>query len=693
MQRHRGRAVGLFAAGCATAALFAQTPGPPQPTFRTEANYVRVDVYPTRDGAPVADLTRDDFEILDNGQPQTLEQFERILIRAAGPQESRIEPNTVAESRSMLQNPRSRVFVLFLDTYHVDVAASHRIRQPLVRALDNIIGPDDLIGVMTPEMSPNDITFARKTTTVDGLLERYWHWGERGRLNAIDPEDDDYTACYPNTTGKCADQNGVAEAMIDRRHEKRSLDALQDLVRHLHGVREERKAILAISNGWLLFRPDHNLMRPLRCEGVPSGPDINVDPRSGRPTTKDPPQTIRSSHCSIDRANLAQIDNDREFRDLMDEANRANASFYPIDPRGLAVFDTPLLRPSTFGLPAPTTAPSGDLAMLRARLTSLRTLAEATDGLAIVDSNDLDGGLKRIVNDLTSYYLLGYYSSAKLDGKFHPITVRVKKPGVQVRARRGYLAATVAEATRAAKDAGAAPTPAEAEALALESVLSPLSAFSRDSSLRLRAAAGWKSDGTPGVWLTGELGTADAWRLGAEADVVLSKEGETIASAHATIPAGSRTFRLALMPATPLSAGDYTISVRTRATSMLATSSDAVPLPLPAAPAAYGSALVRRGPFTGLKEVPTADLRFRRSERLRVEVPAPGGIGSTPTARLLDRMGKAMAVPVAASLRSDPDGMQWLTGELQLTPLGPGDYIVEVAAGDVKTLTPFRVVQ
>jgi hypothetical protein len=51
-----------------------------------------------------------------------------------------------------------------------------------------------------------------------------------------------------------------------------------------------------------------------------------------------------------------------------------------------------------------------------------------------------------------------------------------------------------------------------------------------------------------------------------------------------------------------------------------------------------------------------------------------------------------MAVPVAASVRSDPDGMQWVTGELQLTPLGPGDYIVEVAAGEVKTLTPFRVV-
>ena len=76
--------------------------------------------------------------------------------------------------------------------------------------------------------------------------------------------------------------------------------------------------------------------------------------------------------------------------------------------------------------------------MLEARLTSLRTLAEATDGLAIVDSNNLAGGLKRVVDDLSSYYLLGYYSIGKLDGKFHSIAVRVKRPGVQVRARRGF---------------------------------------------------------------------------------------------------------------------------------------------------------------------------------------------------------------------------------------------------------------
>jgi VWFA-related protein len=313
------------------------------PTFRTEANYVRVDAYPTRNGAPVTDLTKDDFEIFEGGKPQRVEQFERIQIRAAGPQETRIEPNTVAESRAMLDNPRARVFVLFLDTYHVDVAASHRIRKPLVDALDRVIGQDDLVAVMTPEMSPTDMAFARKTTTIDGILTRYWHWGERDRLIPPDPEDEMYGACYPNVPAgdRCEDQNGLAAEMIDRRHEKRSIDALRDLVRYLRGVREERKAILAITNGWLLYRPNLNMMRPLRCHGVPGGRTPEVDPRSGRPTLKPTPNnTVQSDSCDIDRTNLGQIDNDREFRDILEEANRANASFYPIDPRGLAVFDT-----------------------------------------------------------------------------------------------------------------------------------------------------------------------------------------------------------------------------------------------------------------------------------------------------------------------------------------------------------------
>src|SRR6185295_4471055 len=68
---------------------------PPQPTFRTEANYVRVDVFPTRDGAPVADLTQSDFEVLEDRVTQKIEQFEHVVIRGNLPQDLRAEPNSV----------------------------------------------------------------------------------------------------------------------------------------------------------------------------------------------------------------------------------------------------------------------------------------------------------------------------------------------------------------------------------------------------------------------------------------------------------------------------------------------------------------------------------------------------------------------------------------------------------------------
>src|SRR5438874_905065 len=360
--------VAVFSAAAAYVASGAQPPPAPQPpTFRTEANYVRVDAYPTKDGAPVADLTRDDFEIAENGAPQRIEQFEHVVIRGNVPQDLRSEPNTVRESLAMAANPRARLFIVFLDTYHVDVGASHNIRKPLVDTLDRLIGQDDLVGVMTPEMPASAVTFARKTTTIDGFLSRYWTWGERDRMIPVDPEDQSYGACYPNepTASDCADQNGIAAEMIDRRHEKLVIDAVQDLVRYLRGLREERKAVLAITNGWLLYRPDQRLARPLKCHGVPTGPTIGIDPRTGKLTSKDPATAAAPrGTCDTDRFKLANIDDDQEFRDLLGEANRANVSFYPIDPRGLAAFDTPLVRQDVPGPPPPMVELAVDSRML-----------------------------------------------------------------------------------------------------------------------------------------------------------------------------------------------------------------------------------------------------------------------------------------------------------------------------------------
>ena len=101
----------------AAVSLSAQT----GPTFRTGANYVRVDMYATRDGHVVEDLRLEEIEVLEDGAPQKIEAFEHVLIRPAGPDATRVEPNTVAESRQMAADPRARVFVIFLDTVNTQI--------------------------------------------------------------------------------------------------------------------------------------------------------------------------------------------------------------------------------------------------------------------------------------------------------------------------------------------------------------------------------------------------------------------------------------------------------------------------------------------------------------------------------------------------------------------------------------------
>ena len=657
-----------------------QQPPPQPPPFRTGVNYVRVDVYPTANGQPVEDLRQEDFEVLEDKVPQKIDAFEHVKIRAAGPQDTRREPNTIEESRAMLEDPDARVFVIYLDFYHVEVAGSHRIRKPLVDVLDRSIGENDLVAVMTPEMGAKDLTFARKTKTIEGILTRYWPWGERDQINSKDPEDDQYRACYAGSpTPNCPDDpRGVAVEMINRRREKRTIDSLQDLVRFLAGVREGRKAILAITDGWLLYRPDPNLARRLFCQ-VPGIADVHVDPGTGKITTKTDstnPAGATMYACDADRMRLSQIDDEQEFRSILDEANRANATFYPIDPRGLAVFDTQIVDPNDPF--APMTPPSVDMKLLNARIDSLRTLAGATDGVALVNSNKIEEGMMRVMSDLNSYYLLGYYSSGKLDGKFHSISVRVKRPGVQVRARRGYLALTTAEATSLTAAAAKPPADpaAEADARAIASAIGPLDTLTHEVPVRLQAASGWRHGETPEFWVVGEAGKGEDWMGGGEVSLLVnSAAGETVASGQTAIQPGTRSFRAAVAPSAAVPPGAYTMRVRVKGAGSPSATTNAVTVQLPPAPDSWGAIYLKRGPTTGNKDVPAADLRFRRSERIRVAV--LGGEGGAATARLLDRNGKPLPLPVTAGAQ-EIDGAAFDTADLALTPLAPGDYVIEI---------------
>jgi VWFA-related protein len=682
---------------------------PQRPVFRAGANFVRVDVYPTADGHPVEDLRKQDFDVLEDGRLQTIDTFEHIVVRPAGPQELRAEPATVAESRAMAQSARARLFVIFLDFNHVDVSGSHNIRQPLITALDRALGDDDLVAVMTPEMDARQITFARKTTTIETILTKYWTWGERFQTVAKDPIDDKYSACYPGLgpTLKCADDDrGVADEMIERRKEKQTLGALRDLVGYLRTVREERKAVLTITEGWALFRPDPTLARRLYCRAA-SGSSVVVDPRTGKLAfDRDLPG---DSGCDGDRLMFSQLDDDRTFRDLLDEANRSNVSFYPIDPRGLAAFDGPIMK-SYRGAPPPgsttMTPPSEDLANLRGRLESLRTLAGATDGIATLDSNDLAGNLSRVVGDLTSYYLLGYYSDGKLDGKFHRITVRVKRPGVDVRARRGYRALTEEESRAPA----AVAAPVDPEVAARNAAFGDLATIRSSSPIHFRAGSvfvGVTSDpaetpsrsGGGSVWLAAELDANRSltreWENDATVSVTMtSSDRKLVATGESRLAPGARSVLLRLPDRATLPPGDYTVVVKARSGgSALITESIAVALPAPGSPVSLGDpALFRRGPFSGPGWQPVGDVRFRRQERIQVRVAVTGAASlaqeDTAEVHLLGRNGEAIDVPIevspgSAPARPDDPGTRAdvpaVIGTLSLAPLAPADYVLQVA--------------
>jgi VWFA-related protein len=668
-------------------------PAPDQkpPTFRVEANFVRVDAFPTKDGRPVHGLTVNDFEVFEDGAPQKIASFEHVVVDAGMPPGARTEPNSVRDAERMAANPRNRVFVIFLDVPHVQVASSHAIKEPLIRLFARMMGPDDLVAVMTPFMAATEITFGRQTEIIERGLRENWPWGKREVSMPMDERESDYAVCYPPSTGDTSGMSPLAQEMMDRRRERMVLEALNDMVGYLGGIREERKAVVLVTEGWLLYRPNPKLMDPKAADRgeLPGTERIGVGP-DGR-LRRDPGRTGADNvstkyECDTDRMTLAAMDNQRYFRDLLDAANRANSSFYPVDPRGLPAADDGL------GPRSPLT-PRISIARLQNRLEILRTMSEYTDGIAILNSNDLDANMRKISDDLTSYYLLGYYSTnTKLDGTFRNLKVRVKSPGVSVRARRGYRATTAAELNSAR---GAA-APVSDAATSVADAVEELARIRSDLPFVVRAvpaARPGKSE-LEAIWICGELqGSKDA-ASGGSATIEITAGGVTT-TAKAQLKPGERAFLVRVALPKPQAQAD----VRARFTPTDAAGSP--PLTYTArvkAPAGLANPVMfRRGPTTGNRLQPVAGFQFARSERARFETPL-GPDDKPAQGRLLDRAGQPLQVPVTVSGRVDADsGQRWLVADITLAALGAGDYAIELSAttasGEQKVVTAIRVIR
>jgi VWFA-related protein len=672
--------------------LFAQPPAPeqePLPRFRGGTNLVRLDAYVSADGAAVADLTADDFEVFEDDQPQAIENFEFIRARGDGVAvQAGTQPTSVSEQLDAARDPSARVFVIFLDTWHVSVGGSARSGQAIAEFLDRVVGPNDLVGVMTPDITPQNMTLVRRGDGIDRMLRDVWAWGQRDQRTTNDPREEAIRQCYAERGAT----DGIAREMIERRREQRTLRAVDAMTSYLGDLREERKFVVLLSEGWQLFGRNDTLGRPLAGSVPGSGTTIGVGP-GGRLTDAlgNDQAGLGYESCERERVMLAYIDHQLEVRQLAQRANRANVSFYPIDPRGLVVFDEPI-GGSFKPLP-----PGADAQRLSNRQDGLRTLAEQTDGAWSLNTNDVPRALARMLADTNSYYLLSYYSSnAKLDGRFRRITVKVKSPDMEVRARPGYLAPTEAEARAAgavtASGPGGGPSRPAIPA-AVSRALGEITPVRGTTPMRVQAVGLGDRIRTV-IELDAATVKQPEWQSGGTLQVSIEPEGGGAPTViEADITPGQRSL-IVEGPEDGLPPGRYMVRVegRSRGAGRLRASTDAT-IAAPGSRLGAGVSALRRGPATGLAYQPTADSRYRRTERIRLEVPllVTGAIASS--GRVLTREGQPLPLQVVMSERTDEaTTTRFLVADVTLAPLAQGDYVLEVAAGPESVTYGFRIV-
>ncbi|MEQ1910704.1 MAG: VWA domain-containing protein [Vicinamibacterales bacterium] len=658
----------------------AQAPAPPtgpdgQPVFRTGINFVRVDVIVSdKNGNPIGDLKPEDFEVVEQGKAQSIETFKLISLDG-GLMSSVKEPprqiRTDLDEEMEASRDDVRLFAFFMDDYHVRLENSMSARDQLARFVQTQLGPSDMVGVMYPLEAIAAVRMTRNQDAVVRGLQQF-----RGRKYDYTPRNDfeQQYAYYPTE-------------IVEKVRNQVSLSAMKSLIVHMGGLKEGRKALILVSEGY-------NSMLPPQMRD-----QIATIPGSGNAAAGDPfagGNSVMENRAAFSAGN----DMESDLRDLYDTANKNNVAIYAVDPRGLSTGE--------FGIDQ-NIGQSIDRQYLNSTMETLRTLAINTDGRAIVNRNDLTMGMKQIVRDNSAYYLLGYNSTfTATDGKFHEIRVRVKRPGVQVRARKGYWAFTAEDAKRAL-------TPIKIEApKAVETALAAVTTPSRSRLVR--------------TWIGTERGAAGktritfVWEPVPRAPGSAARASDTPArmSVTAVAPDGSPYFRGKSPEATASVAtipqgGSVTfeaapgkvqlrLAVESAGAEVLDSEIREVAVPdltapdaVMATPSMFRARTVRE--FQQLKTdpraVPTATREFTRSERVfvRLATYGTGAAAQTVTARLLNRTGQSIGDLPVTQAGAGGEGARDI--DLALATLAPGEYVVELTAtgagAPVKELVGFRV--
>jgi len=668
---------------------------PSQPVFRTGINFVRVDVIVSdKNGANVADLKQSDFEVTEDGKPQSIENFKFIKLDGGAVPSPDGPPRAIRTDSDEEQEAARddvRLFAIFLDDYHVRKENSLRVRAPLEQFVQTQLGPSDMIGLMYPLESVLNVRMTRNQDQVVRGLDKFL-----GRKYDYRPENDleRQYAYYPVET-----QEQIRVRV--------SLSAIRGLIVHMGTLKEGRKQLIIVSEGF-----SNRLPLTVR-EANPTLGGVGIGP--GGNGVVDPIGAAGLSESQADFA--ATMDMEQLLRDVYDEANKNNVSLYTVDPRGLAV--------SEFDVSDGNVDPSTDRLYLNQTMDTLRTLAVETDGRAIVNRNDLVGGMKQIVRDVSAYYLLGYNSTqTTADGKFHEIKVRVKRSGVQVRSRKGYWALTREEmALSTALPKAPAPAPVTA-ALANVTTTSAASkarpirtwlGTSRGENGKTRVTFVWepmpRAPGSPPlpdgqqparVAVTAVGGEGMPYFRGRVPDVALATNSSS-SSASSSVAGGGPAARGPSRVVFDAPPGTMQLRLSVEGAGAGVIDSEIREIVVPdltktqtslSTPVVYRARTPRElQQMKGDAQAIPATLReFSRTDRIFVRVQAYGAGGPALSVHLLNRAGQPMSeLPVTPPAPPLTDA----TIDVPLAGIAPGDYVLEIKAsgesGEAKELVGFRV--
>ena len=395
----------MIAALSAPALLALQgTPAPPaaQPplTFRVEANFVEVDAFVSdATGSPVTDLRAADFQLFEDGKPQKVSAFSYVNIPVARPERPLFSAAAIEPDIQTNIGIDGRIYLFVLDDLHVDPTRAFRVRESLHRFFDRNFGANDLAAVVfTGGRAADGQDFTNSPRLLLAAVDKFS--GNKLRSATLERLDE-YNRLQSGGLRRAGDPINDPAVMERGRNARNTMQSLQKLSDFMAGVHGRRKAMVLISEGI-----DYDVYNLFSNNSL--GSDI------------------------LDAT-----------RDAIAAATRANVSIYAIDPRGLSTPGAELIETSGVVTDDPNLGLGirSSLEELRLSQDSLRSLADETGGFAVTNQNDFNDAFDRLVRDNSSYYVLGYYpANDKRDGKFRKIEVRLTRPGLMVRARRGYVA-------------------------------------------------------------------------------------------------------------------------------------------------------------------------------------------------------------------------------------------------------------